>query len=110
MRRPRERERIDDGVDHHGAAPVGEGLRQDRPARPASMSASRTSRTWTRATPPDALRTELAGGRVLSLKRFMREVFDEVRKWRAEKAAIPEQYPLLRTLQFAAQYWPIGAH
>jgi hypothetical protein len=50
-------------------------------------------------------RTTLAGGKVCFIKEFMRQVHEEVRKRRVEKAAIPEQYPLLRTLQFTAQYW-----
>jgi hypothetical protein len=37
----------------------------------------------------------------------MREVLETVRTRRVSSAAIPEEYPLLRTLQFAAQYWPI---
>jgi hypothetical protein len=54
-------------------------------------------------------RATLAGGRVLLIKDFMREVLDNVRTRRVSNAAIPEEYPLLRTLQFAAQYWPIQA-
>jgi hypothetical protein len=53
-------------------------------------------------------RTSLAGGRIVFIKEFMREVLETVRTRRVESAAIPEEYPLLRTLQFAAQYWPTG--
>jgi hypothetical protein len=55
-----------------------------------------------------ASRTSLAGGRVVFIKEFMRDVLEKIRKRRVNAAAIPEEYPLLRTLQFAAQYWPIG--
>jgi hypothetical protein len=53
-------------------------------------------------------RTTLGGGRVVFIKAFMREILEKVRTRRVNSAAIPEEYPLLRTLQFAAQYWPIG--
>jgi hypothetical protein len=53
-----------------------------------------------------ANRPTLAGGRVLLIKDFMREVLNVIRTRRVNTAAIPEEYPLLRTLQFAAQYWP----
>jgi hypothetical protein len=55
-----------------------------------------------------AKRTTVGGGRVMFIREFMREVLDRVRTRRVDSAAIPEQYPLLRTLQFAAQYWPVG--
>jgi len=53
-------------------------------------------------------RTTLAGGRVLSIGDFMVQVHDYLHaNWRnVRNAAIPEEYPLLRTLQFAAEYWP----
>lgn len=50
----------------------------------------------------------VGGGRVVFIRDFMQEVLATVRTRRVESAAIPEQYPLLRTLQFAAQYWPLG--
>jgi hypothetical protein len=56
-----------------------------------------------------AARTTVGGGRVVFIKEFMREVLAGVRTRRVNSAAIPEQYPLLRTLQFAAQFWPLGA-
>jgi hypothetical protein len=52
-------------------------------------------------------RTTVGGGRVLFIKDFMRDVLEKIRSRRVSSAAIPEEYPLLRTLQFAAQYWPI---
>jgi hypothetical protein len=51
----------------------------------------------------------LAGGRVMFIREFMRKILESVRKHTVEAAVIPEQYPLLRTLQFAAQYWPVSA-
>ena len=51
-------------------------------------------------------RIRVGGGKVLFIKEFMRQIFDVIRTRRVNSAAIPEQYPLLRTLQFASQYWP----
>ena len=42
------------------------------------------------------------------IREFMHEVLAGVRTRRVNSAAIPEQYPLLRTLQFAAQFWPLS--
>jgi hypothetical protein len=55
-----------------------------------------------------AQRTTIGGGRVVFIKAFMREILEKIRTRRVNSSAIPEEYPLLRTLQFAAQYWPIG--
>jgi hypothetical protein len=52
-------------------------------------------------------RSKLAGGRILFIKEFMREVLAGVRIYRMESKAIPQGFPLLRSLQYAAQYWPI---
>lgn len=47
-------------------------------------------------------RPELAGGRVLSVDEFMKEVKDEIAKIGImAKNAIPEEYDLLRTIQMA---------
>ncbi len=54
-------------------------------------------------------RATVGGGRVVFIREFMREVLTKIRARRVSSAAVPEQYPLLRTLQFAAQYWPVGA-
>lgn len=48
----------------------------------------------------------LAGGRVVLIQEFMSEVLRYLRDRPVNGAAVPEGYPLLRTLQFAAQYWP----
>jgi hypothetical protein len=50
-------------------------------------------------------RTGLGGGRILLIREFMIEIRDTLRGRRVAASAIPEEFPLLRTLQFAAQYW-----
>jgi hypothetical protein len=52
-------------------------------------------------------RTTVGGGRIVLIKDFMREILAVVRQRRVASAAIPEEYSLLRTLQFAAQFWPL---
>lgn len=52
-----------------------------------------------------AHRTTIGGGRILLIADFMNELREEVRKRPLEKAAVPEQYQLLRALQFAEIYW-----
>lgn len=42
------------------------------------------------------------------IKDLMSQILENIRTRRVNAAAIPEQYPLLRTLQFAAQYWTVG--
>jgi hypothetical protein len=37
----------------------------------------------------------------------MQEILSKIHGKKVNSAAVPEQYPLLRTLQFAAQYWPV---
>jgi hypothetical protein len=39
------------------------------------------------------------------IRELMRDVRTYMMGRRINRAAIPEGYPLLRTLQFAAQYW-----
>ncbi len=51
-------------------------------------------------------RATLGGGRVVFIRDFMLEVLGYIRERPLSRAAIPEQFPLLRTLQFAAEYWP----
>jgi hypothetical protein len=55
-------------------------------------------------------RTTLAGGRIVLIKQFMAEILAAVRTRKLASAAVPEEYPLLRTLQFAAQFWPMVDH
>jgi hypothetical protein len=53
----------------------------------------------------DKLHTKIGGGRVLMIKDFMKEIRDGIKDRSIAKAAIPEQYTILRTLLFAAEYW-----
>lgn len=46
----------------------------------------------------------LAGGRIVTSADFLAEITNEISHLRISKAAIPEQYPLLRTIQFAYQH------
>lgn len=46
----------------------------------------------------------LAGGRVMTSADLLAEITEEIGSMRIAKAAIPEQYPLLRTIQFAYQH------
>ena len=50
-------------------------------------------------------RERIAGGRVVFIRDFMAEIRASIRHRRVARAAIPEGLPLLRTLQFAAEYW-----
>lgn len=50
-------------------------------------------------------RKHLAGGRVVFVRDFMADVYAGICHRKVNSAAIPEEFPLLRTLQFAAQYW-----
>jgi hypothetical protein len=47
----------------------------------------------------------LAGGRLLMIGDFMEEIRAELSTRSIASAAVPEQFYLLRTLQFAAAYW-----
>ena len=51
------------------------------------------------------LRERIAGGRVVFIRDFMEEIRVGIRHRKVARAAIPERLPLLRTLQFAAEYW-----
>jgi hypothetical protein len=55
-------------------------------------------------------RTHVGGGRVLYIGDFMAEVRKGIDRRKIDSAAIPEKFPLLRTLQFAAQYWSGGSN
>lgn len=46
----------------------------------------------------------LAGGRVMTSSEFLAEITADIGNMRIAKAAIPEQYFLLRTIQFAYQH------
>src|SRR5262249_22397221 len=51
---------------------------------------------------------EIAGGRIVPFHKFMNDVLDSVRNRPLSNKMIPEQYTLLRTLQFAARSWPVA--
>ncbi len=46
----------------------------------------------------------LAGGRVMTTSELFVEIVSEISGKKVAKAAVPEQYPLLRTLQFACEH------
>ena len=48
---------------------------------------------------------EVGGGRVLMIADFMQTVRAGIKGKSISNAAIPEKYVILRTLQFAAEYW-----
>jgi hypothetical protein len=48
---------------------------------------------------------EVGGGKVLSIKLFISSILDELATKPVASKAVPEQYPLLRALQFAANFW-----
>ena len=50
-------------------------------------------------------RTTIGGGQILMISDLMREIREEMKGRRVANAAVPEQYPILRALQFAANYW-----
>ena len=47
----------------------------------------------------------IGGGKILNLRDLMKTIQTEVKSRRLENAAIPEQFVVLRTLQFAAHLW-----
>ena len=49
-----------------------------------------------------------AGGKVLLIQDFMEQLLRELRGRKFRSAAVPESFPLLHTLQFAAQWWPVS--
>jgi hypothetical protein len=46
----------------------------------------------------------LAGGRVMTASELFAEIVSDLSNKKVAKAAVPEQYPLLRTLQFACEH------
>lgn len=52
-------------------------------------------------------RSQIAGGSILPFENFMNEIYQFVRKRPLNNAMIPELFPLLRSLQFAARTWTI---
>ena len=49
--------------------------------------------------------TTIGGGKLLHIKELMAEIRREVAKRKVDSAAIPEQFVILRSMQFAANYW-----
>lgn len=49
-------------------------------------------------------RKELAGGKVLVVSDFLEEIVKVLRTQRVANAIVPEQYPLLRTIQFMCEH------
>lgn len=52
-----------------------------------------------------ANRSAIGGGRLMMIQELMGTIRTALVGRRVDKAAIPEQYVILRTLQFAANYW-----
>lgn len=48
---------------------------------------------------------QIGGGRILLIKEFMDEIRKGIQGRSVSRSAIPEQYVILRSLLFAAQYW-----
>ena len=51
---------------------------------------------------------DLAGGRVVFVREFLEEVRGTLAGRRVSVAAVPEAFPLLRTLQFACEFWTVA--
>jgi hypothetical protein len=47
----------------------------------------------------------IGGGKLMHISELMLSIKADVEKRRVDNAAIPEQYVMLRTLQFAANFW-----
>lgn len=54
-------------------------------------------------------RTTLGGGRVVHVSSLYREILTGIRDRRVESQAVPEQFPLIRTIQQCQQYGDVGA-
>lgn len=54
----------------------------------------------------DKDRKTLGGGRILLIAEFMKDIRMSLEGKKVAKAAIPEQFVILRSLQFALNYWP----
>ena len=50
-------------------------------------------------------RSMIGGGKVVMISDLMEEIRQEMKTRRIASAAVPEQFPILRALQFAANYW-----
>tara|TARA_R110002072_G_scaffold302737_2_gene488216 strand:- start:42549 stop:43085 length:537 start_codon:yes stop_codon:yes gene_type:complete len=52
--------------------------------------------------------TKVGGARLLLVGELMHEIVAELRKRPVERAAVPEQFPCLRSIQFACQFAGVG--
>jgi hypothetical protein len=50
-------------------------------------------------------RSTLGGGKLIMIGTLMEEIRTDLKNRNIHRAAVPEQYLILRTLQFAAHYW-----
>jgi hypothetical protein len=50
-------------------------------------------------------RSKLGGGRLVTIREFMRDVRTGLASRRINNAAVPEQFTILRALQFAKAFW-----
>ena len=50
-------------------------------------------------------RSTVGGGRLILIHDLMNDIRNELKRRPIERAAVPEQYVILRSLQYAAQYW-----
>lgn len=55
-----------------------------------------------------ANRQTLGGGRILLMRDLMAEIRNGIAGRRIESGVVPEGFPTLRALQFAASYWGVG--
>jgi len=53
----------------------------------------------------DINHSKIGGGRLIFIKEFMNEIHKDLAAREVRNAAVPEQYVILRGLQFAANYW-----
>jgi hypothetical protein len=51
-----------------------------------------------------ANRERIAGGKILLVDELLKEIAEALQDKRIDKEAVPEQYPLLRTIQFITHY------
>jgi hypothetical protein len=53
----------------------------------------------------DINHSKIGGGRLILIKDFMNQIYRGLETRKVRNAAVPEQYVILRGLQFAANYW-----
>jgi hypothetical protein len=53
----------------------------------------------------DKTHLTIGGGKLVHVKELMNEIRQNVARRKVESAAIPEQFVILRTLQFTANFW-----